>query len=77
MIKTILKLFVSLISLALSGCANKTRECILRGDSCIVQDSASQKKADVSVSFRLVDADTGGLLADETIPALVEFFQRS
>ncbi len=39
MIKAILKLVISLISLALIGCSNETRECILRGDACMVSSN--------------------------------------
>ncbi len=39
MIRTILRLVVLLISLAIIGCANETRESILRGDSCIVNNN--------------------------------------
>ncbi|MGB9081666.1 MAG: hypothetical protein WCD00_10225 [Desulfuromonadaceae bacterium] len=39
MIKTILQLIISLTSLAIIGCANETRDCILRGDTSMVNNN--------------------------------------
>lgn len=38
MIKTILQLVISLISLAIIGCAHEARESVLRGDTCIMNN---------------------------------------
>lgn len=39
MIKTILKLVVLLLYLSIIGCANETRDSILRGDTCLVNNN--------------------------------------
>ncbi len=72
MIKTILQLVITLISLALIGCANETRECILRGDTCMV----SNDYCDAVIHYRKALALSPDRSTDQKLDANLQYAKK-